>query len=52
MKIETTHLKTIKEYAEQEGVTVQYIYTQIRFGNIPFLIIGGKKFINIKPKTK
>ena len=51
MKTDTSHLKKVSRYAKDNDMSVQNVYLLMKQGKIPFLIIDGVKFINIKPKT-
>lgn len=48
MKIETTNLQTVKNYAANMGVTPSYIYKLIREGKMSSIIIDGVFFIEVK----
>lgn len=42
---------TVRQYAELQGVTVQYVYKQIKNGNIEVQEIDNKKYIVIEEKV-
>lgn len=48
MKIETSILITIKNYALRERVTTSYIYKLIKEGKMNSLDIDGVQFIDLK----
>lgn len=50
MKTDISHLMTFTEYGKSIGVSRQRVYQMVNEGKLAFVIIGGIKFINIKPK--
>ena len=48
LKIDKTKLKTITNYAKDEGVERQTVYARIKAGTLKAVIIDGVKFIEIK----
>lgn len=47
LKIDRTKLKTITNYAKEEGVTRQTIYAREKAGTIKVIEIDGVKFIKL-----
>jgi len=47
MKIETTNLMSVKNYAVREGVTASYIYKLEKTGRMDLFMIDGVKFVDI-----
>jgi len=47
MKIETTNLMSVKNYAVREGVTASYIYKLEKEGRMELFLIDGVKFVDI-----
>ena len=47
MKIETTNLMSIKNYANREGVTASYIYKLEKEGKMGLFLIDGIKFVEL-----
>jgi hypothetical protein len=45
MKKDVSKLKTVKNYANDEGVTAAYIYKLIKEGKMDCFIIDGVQFI-------
>jgi hypothetical protein len=46
MKLEITHLQTIKHFADNNKVTASYIYKLIKEGKMAPVIIDGVQFID------
>lgn len=46
MKIETSNLKTIKNYALSINVTASYIYKRIKEGKMKAVVIDSVQFID------
>ena len=47
LKIDRTKLKTYKNYAKQEGYTVQRIYQLVKENKLKTTSIDGVKFITV-----
>lgn len=47
MKIDTTHLMTIKNFALRESVTPAYIYKLIKEHKMSAFVIDGVQFIDV-----
>lgn len=47
MKVETSTLFTIKNYAMKNGVTPAYIYTLVKKERMKIVLIDGVQFIDI-----
>lgn len=48
MKIDISHLMTIKNFALKERVTAQYIYKLIKQGRMEAMVIDGVQFIDVQ----
>ena len=46
MKVETTVLMTIKNYATKYKITTSYVYKLIKSGDLEPVLIDGVKFID------
>ena len=51
-RVNLENLQTFKEYAEQEGISLDAVYKQANRGDIKTLLIGGKKFVYGLKKSK
>lgn len=47
MKIDIDKLKTVKNYALNNGVTAAYIYKRIKEGKMKPVVIDGVQFIDV-----
>jgi hypothetical protein len=47
MKVETSNLMTVKNYAHKEDVTTSYIYKLIKEGKMSSFVIDGMQFIQV-----
>ncbi len=47
LKIDKTRLKTLKNYAQMMGVTVQAVYKMVNEGRVEIEKIDGKLFIKV-----
>ena len=47
MKVETSNLMTVKNYAHKEDVTTSYIYKLIKEGKMRSFVIDGMQFIQL-----
>ena len=51
MKIETSELLTISNFAKKKGMSRQHVYRLIRSGEINQVVIDGIKFVHIDKKA-
>lgn len=52
MKVETTDLQTIKNYAVKNGITPSYIYKLVKESKMQAVMIDGVQFIDTKKYPK
>ena len=50
-KVNLDKLMTVRNYAEQKGMTTQYVYQLIKKGDIPSVKIGGTTLIDLTNGT-
>lgn len=48
MKVDTSDLKTIKNYAVKHGITASYIYKLVKENRMQAVTIDGVQFIDTK----
>lgn len=52
MKIETSELLTISNFAKKKGMSRQHVYRLIKSGEISQVVIDGVKFVRVDEKAK
>lgn len=52
MKVDTSELLTISNFAKRKGISRQHVYRLVKSGEISQVVIDGVKFVHVDKKAQ